>query len=255
MRMNIAICDDDIQMREYLEMLVRKQNTEFDITKFSHAEEYLKQDKKFDILLLDIEMSGTSKDTQKNNICMNGMELAKKLRESSDKQTVIIFVTGYEDYVYDAFDVSAFQYLLKPVDEERFARVLERAVQTIKQENEQEKAKQTKRLRETPYMISVQYAGITKTVTVDMIYYVESRNHKIILHTKDKNIEYYAKLGDLEQKLAGKFYRIHKGYLVNLAYVDEYSKTELTLVNGTKLLISKYKYSEFVKAYLRYMED
>ena len=104
-------------------------------------------------------------------------------------------------------------------------------------------------------MISVQYAGITKTVTVDMIYYVESRNHKIILHTKDKNIEYYAKLGDLEQKLAGKFYRIHKGYLVNLAYVDEYSKTELTLVNGTKLLISKYKYAEFVKAYLRYMED
>ena len=45
-----------------------------------------------------------------------------------------------------------------------------------------------------------------------------------------------------------------KGYLVNLACIDEYNKTEVTLVNGDKLLISKYKYPDFIKAYLRYMQ-
>ena len=59
---------------------------------------------------------------------------------------------------------------------------------------------------------------------------------------------------DLEEELQGQFFRIHKGYLVNLACIDEYNKTEVTLVNGDKLLISKYKYPDFVKAYLRYMQ-
>lgn len=70
----------------------------------------------------------------------------------------------------------------------------------------------------------------------------------------DGDVEYYARLSDLEQELSGYFYRIHKGYLVNLAYVDEYTKSKVTLLNGTKLMISKYKYTEFVKAYLKFME-
>ena len=70
----------------------------------------------------------------------------------------------------------------------------------------------------------------------------------------EEELEYYAKLGDLEEELQGQFFRIHKGYLVNLACIDEYNKTEVTLVNGDKLLISKYKYPDFVKAYLRYMQ-
>ena len=45
------------------------------------------------------------------------------------------------------------------------------------------------------------------------------------------------------------------GYLVNLAYVEGYSKTELTLTSGELLLISKYKYGDFVKAYLRFLKQ
>ena len=73
-------------------------------------------------------------------------------------------------------------------------------------------------------------------------------------YMNEEELEYYAKLGDLEEELQGQFFRIHKGYLVNLACIDEYNKTEVTLVNGDKLLISKYKYPDFVKAYLRYMQ-
>ena len=74
------------------------------------------------------------------------------------------------------------------------------------------------------------------------------------LYMKDGVLEYYAKMSDLEEELQGQFCRVHKGYLINLSYVDEYNKTEVTLTNGDKLLISKYKYEDFVKAYLRFMQ-
>ena len=64
----------------------------------------------------------------------------------------------------------------------------------------------------------------------------------------------YVKIGDLELELQGHFFRVHKGYLVNLSYVEGYTKTEIALTNGAKLLISKYKYREFVKAYLRFLK-
>ena len=74
-----------------------------------------------------------------------------------------------------------------------------------------------------------------------------------MLHLKDSTLEYYAKLGDLEQELQGQFCRIHRGILVNLAYVEEYSKTTVTLTNGRHLNLSKYKYDGFVKAHLQFL--
>ena len=70
---------------------------------------------------------------------------------------------------------------------------------------------------------------------------------------KEGNLEYYAKIGALEKELCGQFFRIHKGYLVNFSFVDGYSKTAVILTNGEKLLISRYKYTEFVKEYLAFI--
>lgn len=49
------------------------------------------------------------------------------------------------------------------------------------------------------------------------------------------------------------FFRIHKGYLVNIKYVERYDRTEVKMRNGDSLLISKYKYQDFVKRYLEYI--
>ena len=94
----------------------------------------------------------------------------------------------------------------------------------------------------------------SRTVPLDSIYYIESSNHKVVLRLKDGEFSCYAKIRDLEAELGDQFFRIHKGYLVNLAYVEGYSKTELTLTSGEKLLISKYKYQDFVKACLRFVK-
>jgi len=233
----IAVCDDEKNIRSYLTSLVREQNVECEIAEYASAHEYLSSGVEYDLLFLDIEL--------KNSVSgMNGMEMAKHIRSIEHiNQPVIIFVTGYEKYVYDAFDVDALQYLVKPVNEQKFAEVFRRAQDKILSEAEQKKK-----------TLVIQHAGASKAIPLYNIYYMESRGHKIVLYTKAGELEYYARIGDLEKELRGNFCRIHKGYLVNLAYVDEYSKTEILLTNGDKLPLSKYKYKDFVKAYLCFMQ-
>ena len=231
----IAICDDETNIRAYLTSLIRAQSCPCEIAEYASAGDLLAGHREMDLLFLDIELNGTGPD---------GMALARQIRErTSGTQPVIIFVTGYERYVFDAFDVGAFQYLLKPVDEEKFAQVFARAIAQIE-------AGRMKPAR----VLTFQSAGVSRSVPPDSITDIESSNHKVVLHLKDGEFTCYAKIRDLESELQGQFFRIHKGYLVNLAYVEGYSKTELTLTNGEKLLISKYKYQDFVKAYLRFVK-
>ena len=185
-----AICDDETKTRSYLSALIQAQPCSCEIIEYASADDCLADGCGMDLLFLDIELgrSGSGQD---------GMALAQKIREQDlAAQPVIIFVTGYDQYVFDAFDVGAFQY----------------------------------------------------------IYYIESSNHKVVLHLKDGEFACYAKIRDLESELQEQFFRIHKGYLVNLSYVCGYSKSEVTLTNEEKLLLSKYKYQDFVKTYLRFLK-
>ncbi|MDE6627597.1 MAG: LytTR family DNA-binding domain-containing protein [Lachnospiraceae bacterium] len=232
----IAICDDEKNIRTYLASLIDRQGRECNITEYASAQDYLADGKMHDLLFLDIEMKNSTDS-------IDGMSLARRIRESgSKKQPIIIFVTGYERYVYDAFDVAAFQYLLKPIDEEKFARVFERAVEAVREQN-----------LLPPEALVLQFANSTKTIPLDHIYYIESEGHKVRLQLTDGSFSSYVKIGDLEEQLQGIFFRTHRGYLVNLAYVEEYNRNEVIMTNGDSILMSKYKYQEFVRAYLRYM--
>ena len=233
----IAICDDEANTRAYLSSLIRAQSCPCEIVEYASAGDCLADTQELDLLFLDIELAPSGSG-------LDGMALARTIRErTTGPQPVIIFVTGYERYVFDAFDVGAFQYLLKPVDEEKFAQVFTRAVAQIG----------TAREKPGP-VLTLQSANASKTVPLDSICYIESSNHKAELHLKDGVFACYAKIGDLEVELQDQFFRIHKGYLVNLSYVDGYSKSEVTLTNGERLLLSKYKYQDFVKAYLHFLK-
>lgn len=232
----IAICDDEKNIRSYIHSLIGKQEMECEITEYASADEYLSCGMEHDILFLDIEMNDSAYG-------MDGMKMAKRIRGMElIRQPIIIFVTGYEKYVYDAFDVDAFHYLLKPIDEQKFAEVFSRATGQILFEAEQK--------RKT---LSIQCGSENKVIPLDNIYYLESRNHKIVLHLQEGELEYYAKIGDLEEELRGQFFRIHRGYLVNFAYVEGYDRTEVMLINGDRLPLSK-KYDDFAAAYLRFMQ-
>ena len=233
----IAICDDEANIRAYLISLIRAQSCPCEIVEYDSAGDCLADTQEIDLLFLDIELTPDRPG-------LDGMALAQKIREqATETQPVIIFVTGCERYVFDAFDVGAFQYLLKPVDEEKFAQVFSRAVAQIGT------------AREKPgRVLTLQSANTSKTVPLDSIYYIESSNHKVELHLKNGEFACYATIGDLELELQDQFFRIHKGYLVNLTYVAGYSKRSVTLTNGEELLLSKYKYQDFVKAYFRFLK-
>ncbi len=233
----IAICDDEANTRAYLSSLIRAQACPCEIVEYASAGDCFADTREVDLLFLDIELAPSGSG-------LDGMALARAIRErTTGTQPVIIFVTGYERYVFDAFDVGAFQYLLKPVDEEKFAQVFTRAAAQIGTAREK-----------SGRVLTLQSANISKSVPLDSICYIESSNHKVELHLKDGVFVCYAKIGELELELQDQFFRIHKGYLVNLSYVDGYSKTEVTLTNGERLLLSKYKYRDFVKAYLRFLK-
>ena len=233
----VAICDDEPGVRAYLSALIRAQSYPCEIVEYASTDDCLADRRQIDLLFLDVELAPNHPD---------GMALARKIRERTSRtQPVIVFVTGYERYVFDAFDVGAFQYLLKPVDEDKFAQVFARAVKQIMAD------------RENPQkgrVLTLQSANTSRTIPLDSIYYIESNDHKVVLHLRDGEFTCYAKIRDLELELQDRFFRIHKGYLINLSYVDGYGKTEVTLTNGERLLLSKYKYQDFVKAYLHFLK-
>jgi DNA-binding LytR/AlgR family response regulator len=237
--LRIAICDDEADTRSYLSSLIRRQDCLCKITEYASADDFLADFQRTDLLFLDINLDS-------KGYASNGITLAKELREQNPETLpVIIFVTGYDKYVFEAFDVNAFQYLLKPINESKFTEVFARAVKYIEM---------LQHYKPTPQMLSLQSANTIRTIPLDQIYYIESSNHKVVLHLVNGEFACYAKISDLEAKLQGQFFRIHKGYLVNLAFIESYSRTEALLTTAEKLLISKYKYRDFVKAYLSFLK-
>ena len=166
--MRIGICDDQKEIREILTDKVKKYYPAEDIAVYSSGEELLAARKLPDILFLDVQMP--EKD---------GMETARELRKR-DRQMIIIFVTVTEDYVFQSFDVGAFHYLIKPLEEEKFEEVLQKAVRQVR-ERDSEGAGAGKERQS----LIVTSKGQHITVPVQEIVYAEVFNRKIILHTMD----------------------------------------------------------------------
>lgn len=232
--MRIGICDDQKEIREILTDKVKKYYPAEDIAVYSSGEELLADRKLPDILFLDVQMP--EKD---------GMETARELRKR-DRQMIIIFVTVTEDYVFQSFDVGAFHYLIKPLEEEKFEEVLQKAVRQVRERDSEDAG--TGKERQSLIVTS---KGQHITVPVQEIVYAEVFNRKIILHTMDADIEYYGKLKELEKKAGEDFYRPHRAYLINLNFVRKYNAGAIYLKRG-QALVAKQNYHDFVKCYLRF---
>ncbi len=231
--MDIAVVDDEKAIREHICGLVEEQQPESRIEAYATGGELLASGKRFDIVFLDIQMEG-----------MNGIETARGLREKNANlgvgDTVLVFVTGIKDYVFDAFDLYAFQYLLKPIDEDKFAEVLERAVREGRRKKE----------RRVLFIKS-------RNLTLDQseILYIESRGKKVEIHTVRQTVEIYAAMDELEGQLGEEFYRCHRAYIVNMDCITEYDNESITLTNGDRVHLTKKKYGEFVKTYMWHLQN
>lgn len=230
--MRIAICDDEKNIRQLIEKKIVKQYPQAEIVLFSSGEELLLSDLKIDILFLDIQMSGR-----------DGMETAIELRKR-DNDMIIIFVTAAEEYVFQAFNVKAFNYIVKPIDDEKFADVLRKAV------DELDLVKKNEKKAEEKYVM-INKCGVHTKVILDDIVYAEVFNRKVVIHRMNDEIEYYGKMSDLEALAGESFFRPHRAYLINFKYVEKYNATTIYLEKGTALM-AKLKFPEFVKKYMKY---
>ena len=122
--MQIAICDDEKEIRNMLEEKITRMYPNSNLLSYQSGEELLLSGSSPDILLLDIQMTGK-----------NGMETAKEFRKNR-KNTILIFITAFEEYVFQAFDVGAFHYLVKPFEDKKFEEVLHKAALQVQQERQ-----------------------------------------------------------------------------------------------------------------------
>ena len=232
MGLNIAICDDEKVIREQIKELAEKEMPCVCDGLYETGDALLAAGKQFDIVFLDIQMEGT-----------DGIETAKRLRQR-DEDTILIFITGIREYVFEAFDVAAFHYLLKPIEVDKFREVFRRAGREL----EKRKSKR----RETVF---IKTRNRSFSLEKDSILYIESRGKKVEIHTTGETIEAYASMNEMEGQLGCGFFRCHRGYLVNMAYVAEYDSGSITLNSGEYVYLAKEKYGEFVKAYMRYLRN
>lgn len=231
--LRIAICDDDAHMRVYLSNLSRQILPGCSVYEYPDGKDLLGSYVDFDIVLMDIQMDR-----------MDGLEAVSKLRAEaaagSFQRPAILFITAYDEHVFEALDLFPFHYLLKPLDEEKFSEVLKLAALACRrQEKEEALFFHTKTSHRKLYPSEIDY--------------VESNLRKVVIHTAEETLELYDTMEHLEQSLGTAFFRCHRGYLVNMEKIAGYDKQEIRLQNGSALLMAKSKYSAFVNTYLQFL--
>ena len=228
--MRIAVCEDNKSTCVALAARVKRAVPEADVSPFLNAEDLLAADPTYDIVLMDVVLGG-----------MSGMDAARILRRRGS-DCAIIFVSGREEYVFEAFDVGAVHYLRKPVDTRKLEEVLHRA------------AAQLVHTRGTEWdrQIVVKSGGRHVRVRLDTIRYAEVYNRTVVLHTTAGQVTYYGRLGALGDLCGPGFCRTHRAYLVNLRFVDSYCASHVALGDDT-VPISKKQYPMFVAQFTDYV--
>lgn len=234
MPLTIAICDDNEEQISALRSLLGEWSSDkpfvLEIDEYISAESFLFSypDKPCSLLLLDIEMSR-----------MNGMELAKKLREKGDMLPVV-FITGYAEYMNEGYEVEALHYLLKPPDRNRLFAVLDRYVKRRAPEKE----------------IVLETEDGARHFSPDTIMYCEAMGKKTHVHFSDgQTAECDEGINGIRKKLGEEFVSCHRSYTVNLRYVRSIGRDGLVLDGGGSIPVSRRLYKEindkFIEFYTR----
>lgn len=239
--LQIAICDDETAQCSLLESYVREwerlRRQEADIALVGNGEQLLFhwEERRRDILLLDIDMPGG-----------DGLSLARRLR-SQGEDVQIVFVTGLAEYALEGYDVDAVSYLIKPVEKERLFACLDKALARCG--------------REAPTLLLDTPGGMAR-VRVRDICYLESDAHDTWVHCAGEKepVRCRAGIRQVEERLEQQgesffelhFFKIHRSYLVNLAYVNRIERKEAVMDSGEALPVARNRWEALNRAYLDY---
>lgn len=234
--MKIAVCDENEICRIKLAEMIRKKCSDAEIWGFASGEELLEAEEYFEVCFLEVAMKSIS-----------GIDVARQIRklqrEQGCEKSLIVFVAEDKRHMEEAFEVNAYHYLLKPVEEKKICSVMEGACQDVS----------ASRRVDRKYIV-VKCGTVSKKVLIQDILYVESNNKKVIFHTNGRKIETYGKMDETEKMLGQVFYRCHRCYLANMEKITAYSQDTIQLVNGDRLILARKKYPDFLKKYKNFAE-
>lgn len=203
MPVKIAICDDAAEDTKLLSDALFAYDSSFEVIPYSSGQtlidEFLESDLSIDLLFLDIYMPG-----------IDGIKTAQEIR-ARYKDIKIIFLSSSKDHYPQAYELFAFNYLVKPFNRERLYAVLSRALEELR--------------KESAYKISIQYKGTAHSVDCRDILYIESRDKLLLFHLADSSaLQCYGKLDEVLNELPERsFFRCHQSFVVNLSHVTEIS--------------------------------
>lgn len=235
--MKVAICDDEKTQRQLIEKYVREWGQSSDICVrlflYGSSEEllfHLEEEGGYDLLILDIEMGG-----------MNGMELAAKLR-AEHNEVPVLFITGFEQYMAQGYDVEALHYLLKPVRKEKLFEILDR----LKMRKPEGKK------------ILIKTDDGERALRAEEIRYAEAKGHYAELVLKDGSVlQTRLSIGDLSQLLLKekRFVSCHRSYVVNLEHVASVSSAEVVLDGEKRIPLSRGSRKKVSEAFLSFYHN
>ena len=242
MALFIAICDDEKKIGAELESVLldtlNKRNSEWDIDIYFTGEELcekMENGMNYDLIFLDIEFAN-------NNI--NGIEVGRRIREAHGNHAVsIVYISWERKYAMELFESRPFDFLIKPLDEEKIKAVINRylSVTGLTSQN-----------------FTYKIGHNIHTVQIKEIVYVQSDNRKLMLHLSDgRKEEFYGILKEVYEKQLQKFdfLLIHASYAVNYDYIEVAKYSEMTLIDGKgNLPISKPRRAETRELYCAIME-
>ena len=227
--MKIAICDDEpVFLKKIYDYLWQQPDCSVECfsSPLSLLEKYTAGER-YDVLFLDILMSP-----------LNGIELAKKIRES-DRSAILVFFTVCLDYAPSGYEVGAFRFLLKPVTKEALFRVMKDIYAKL----------------EDSHTILIKTPECELLLHPHDLQYLKADNKNTHVYHKDGVITLHKGFHELESLLPPSFFfRIHRKYIVNLEYVREFDEAHVTLSCGATIPVSRRRGKDFRLAVATYIE-
>jgi two-component system response regulator LytT len=229
MNLNCVIVDDEYLAIDVLKVYCSQIDFITVQQTFKKPEQALAwlRENKTDVLFLDIQMPH-----------LNGFDVLNGL----DYSPVVILTTAYEHFAVKAFDLEILDYLIKPIEFERFERAVKRAAVHIETRNILKETEKEK------YLIVKSDYKLNR-IPFKSIRYIEGLGEYVKIHTQTKTYITLAAIKDLEQNLPVEdFVRIHKRYIVSIMGIISYNKQEVKMMGNIKLPVGRVFKDGFIDA-------
>ncbi|MCR5599833.1 MAG: LytTR family DNA-binding domain-containing protein [Ruminococcus sp.] len=234
---NIAICDDDNDIIKTLKEAISEYSTsnslEFKVQSFGCGEKLLESKINFDLVFLDIEMSG-----------IDGLKTAQLFRQM-DRRAKIVYVTNHSECALRSYAVHPFDFVVKPFKKERIYSVLNELSHYLSEDTENEAVIQLKG-EDGPLLLSLRN-----------IYVFEyTGNRRITVYTKSEKYRIKGSLSDIFSLINSEsFVSPHKSFIINMEHIDKLNSFTLYTTNGIEVPVAQKKLKEFHNEFSRFIKN